>query len=107
MRASPMRFILTFAAAAGSATLVSMPLHAAGASLQQQPTSTIRVTAPGSNRQICTTERPTGSRFARRVCRSQADREADRQAQQDSTREFQTDGFVSPGDTANSVGGPE
>ncbi len=107
MRARPMRLILIFAVTAGPAMLVSTPLNAAGALLQQQPTSTIRVTAPGSNRQICTTERPTGSRFARRVCRSQADREADRQAQQDSTREFQTDGFVSPGDTAASVGGPQ
>lgn len=102
-----MRLVLTIAVGAGSATLVTIPVQAAGGASQPQPTSSIRVTDNRSNRQICTTDRPTGSRFSRRVCRSQAERDADRQLTQDSTREFQTDGFVSPGDTANSVGGPQ
>lgn len=107
MSVRPVKFILAFAVASGSAALVSVPLPAAGLSSQQQPTNTIRVTAPESSRQICTTERPTGSRFARRVCRSAADRDADRQMSQDGARDFQAEGFSSPGDPAAGIFAPD
>lgn len=89
------RLMIAGAAAFGASMVgpgAALAADEAGAT-QAQPTSSIRVprtrTASDSNRQVCTSDRYTGTRVPRRSCRSQADRDADRAAQQDAVRDFQ------------------
>lgn len=62
-----------------------------------QPTSSIQTKPAGNpNRPVCTQTRITGSRFARRLCRTAAGADADREKQQDELREYQQFGASDP-----------
>ena len=98
---------LAYACSLIAAGAVSAPLLAssAGSAVQSQPTTSIEVPRAGNpNRQICTTDRMTGSRFPRRVCRTAAERDAARADQQDNLREYQHHGASTPADGGNGFG---
>ena len=97
-------FRLSLVIAVVASPLAAVPAHAGGvaAASQTQPTSSINVPRTGrdSNRRVCTTTRLTGSRFPQRTCRTQADIDADRQAQEDNLRDYQHNDMSRPGEQA-------
>lgn len=84
--------------------LALAPAHAASevSAAHAQPVTSRATSSPprarNPNRQVCNETRITGSRFQRRICRSEADRAAAEKDEQDTVRNFQTNGYISPPD---------
>lgn len=96
------RHLIALAAAIGTQAFAFPALAFAGGEAAAQPVTSRTTSSPprtrNPNRQVCNETRITGSRFQRRICRSEADRAAAEKDEQDTVRNFQTNGYVSPPD---------
>jgi hypothetical protein len=96
-------YLVVAVAAISTSAMFFAPANAStgAASSPPQPTSTRQVSdAPNPNRQVCRETRITGSRFARRLCRSEGDRAAAEKESQDGVRDFQNQGYERPPEPA-------